>query len=85
MNDHADGTWSTVIAARRRSLGLRQEELAGLADVSTRFVHAVESGKPTLRLEKFVALLEALGLSLTIESPTNNGDDHTTIRFEIHP
>lgn len=85
MNDHADATWSSVIAARRRSLGLRQDELAGLANVSTRFVHAVESGKPTLRLEKFVALLEALGLSLTIESPANDGDDRTTIRLEMHP
>ena len=81
MNDHADNSWPAVVARRRRFLGLRQDELAAIAGVSTRFVHAVESGKATLRLEKFVDLLEALGLKLVIESPADQGNDHTAIRF----
>ena len=82
MNDHAELDWAVVVSERRRSLGLRQEELAVLAGVSTRFVHAVESGKATLRLEKLVALLDALGLRLTIESPGREGNIQTAIRFE---
>ena len=82
MNDHAELDWAVVVSERRRSLGLRQEELAVIAGVSTRFVHAVESGKATLRLEKLVALLDALGLRLTIESPGREGNIQTAIRFE---
>ena len=82
MNDRADMAWPLLIAKRRRSLGLRQEELAAIAGVSTRFVHAVESGKPTLRLEKFVALLDALGLNLIIESPTSDGSGRARILLE---
>lgn len=52
--------------ARRLRLGLRQEELAELAGCSTRFVHTVEAGKETLRLDKLLALLEALGLGLVV-------------------
>jgi len=47
-------------------LGLRQAELAELAGCSTRFVHTVEAGKETLRLDKLVELLAALGLGLVV-------------------
>ncbi len=54
------------IAARlqRRSLGLRQEELADLAGVSIRFIHSLEHGKPTVRLDKVLAVYAVLGLEL---------------------
>jgi transcriptional regulator with XRE-family HTH domain len=47
-------------------LGLRQDELAALAGVSVRSVHAVEASKPTVRLDVLVALASALGLRLEI-------------------
>ena len=47
-------------------LGLRQDELAELAGCSTRFVHTVEAGKDTLRLDKLIELLAALGLGLAL-------------------
>ena len=53
-------------AHRRRSLGLRQDELADLADVSIRFIHSLEHDKPTVRLDKVVAVLEVLGLELDV-------------------
>jgi HTH-type transcriptional regulator/antitoxin HipB len=56
-----------TVRARRRHLGLRQDEVADLAGVSERFVHTVETGKPTLQLDKVVAVLGALGLRLRIE------------------
>ena len=55
-----------AVRARRSRLGLRQEELAELAGCSTRFVHTVEAGKETLRLDKLIDLLAALGLSLVV-------------------
>jgi len=54
------------VAHRRRSLGLRQAELADLADVSIRFIHSLEHDKPTVRLDKVLAVLEVLGLELDV-------------------
>jgi HTH-type transcriptional regulator / antitoxin HipB len=54
------------VSARRRALGLRQAELAELAGTSARFVYEVERGKPSLRLDKLVDLLDVLGLEITL-------------------
>jgi y4mF family transcriptional regulator len=55
-----------TVRRRRNELGLRQAELAELAGCSQRFVHTVEQGKPTLRLDKLLDVLEVLGLGLTV-------------------
>jgi len=55
---------ATTVAARRKQLGLRQQDLADLAGVSHRFVQALEGGKETVRLDKVAATLRALGLHL---------------------
>jgi y4mF family transcriptional regulator len=72
MHDRADDPafWSDEIRRRRLELGLRQDELAALANVSTRFVHTLEQGKPTLRLDKVLAVLGQLGLDLVVEPGT---------------
>lgn len=62
---HADELGRSI-AARRKSLGLTQEELAALAGVSTRFLSSLEGGKPTARLSTVLAVLDALGLEVTI-------------------
>lgn len=53
------------VRARRRSLKLTQEALADLSGSSPRFVRALESGKPGIRMDKYLAVLRALGLSIT--------------------
>lgn len=55
-----------ALKTRRRNLGLRQGELADLAGVSERFVYALESGKPSVQLNKVLAVLGALGLHLEL-------------------
>lgn len=65
MSDRASNL-AEAVRARRLRLGLRQAELAELAGCSARFVHAVEAGKETLRLDKLVELLTALGLGLIV-------------------
>jgi HTH-type transcriptional regulator / antitoxin HipB len=72
MHDRASGSvaWAQEARRRRLELGLRQDELAALADVSTRFVHTLEQGKPTLRLDKVLAVLGQLGMDLVLEPGT---------------
>jgi y4mF family transcriptional regulator len=68
LHDRSDhyGGLAAAVRARRARLGLRQEELADLAGCSARFVHAVETGKPSVQLDKLLALLNALGLHLEL-------------------
>ncbi|MGO9078297.1 MAG: type II toxin-antitoxin system Y4mF family antitoxin [Streptosporangiaceae bacterium] len=56
-----------AVRRRRAELGLRQDELAALAGVSARFVHTLEHGKPTLRLDKLLAVLGELGMDIVLE------------------
>lgn len=64
MSDAVVVALGADVRARRKVLGLRQEELAELAGVSVRFVRSLEHGKSTVRIDKLVAVLQALGLEL---------------------
>lgn len=55
-----------TVARERLRIGLRQDELALAAGVSTRVVHQIENGKATSRLDSLVPVLDALGLSLEV-------------------
>lgn len=55
-----------AVRQRRSELGLRQAEVAELSGCSQRFVHTVEQGKPSLRLDKLLDVLEVLGLGLAV-------------------
>lgn len=68
-----------LVRAERDRIGLRQDELALAAGVSTRVVHQIEHGKPTSRLDSLVPVLEALGLSLeVVRSSGSRGKDRTS-------
>jgi len=62
------GTLGTTIRSRRRALGLTQRDLSELAEVSERFVHALEQGKDTAQLAKVLDVLRVLGLGLAVVS-----------------
>lgn len=53
-----------VLKRRRKGLRVRQEELAGLYDLSRYTVIAAESGKGDPKLSTVLKLVEALGLRL---------------------
>ncbi len=74
MLDHADLGVAEAVRARRKQLGLRQQDLAELAGVATRSVHALETGKRTVRLDVIEAVADVLGLSLRL-LPTERNDD----------
>ena len=67
--------FAVAIKATRKTLGLRQEELAAAAGVGRRFLIELEAGKPTARLDKTLAVLSALGLDciLTPRSGATHG------------
>lgn len=53
-----------IVLRERARLGLRQDEVALAAGVSTRVVHQIENGKPTSRLDSLIPVLDALGIEL---------------------
>jgi HTH-type transcriptional regulator/antitoxin HipB len=52
------------VRTARKRLGMDQRELALVAAVSPRTVHAVEHGKATVRLDVLVRVLKGVGLDL---------------------
>lgn len=63
--------WAETLAAevrrRRKALKLTQKELADLAGCGPDFLYDLERGKPTVRLDKLVPVLDVLGLQLKLE------------------
>ena len=57
---------SEVIQSRRKALGLTQLELADLAEVSERLIRDLETGRATIKTDKLLSILEALGLEIRI-------------------
>jgi len=56
-----------LVRRTRKAAGLRQDDLAGLAGVGTRFLIELEAGKPTVRLDKLLAVLATLGIALHLD------------------
>ena len=57
---------SAVLAARHK-LALTQPQLALAAGVGVRFIVELEAGKPTVRLETLLKVLNALGGTLAVD------------------
>jgi HTH-type transcriptional regulator/antitoxin HipB len=58
---------------RRQALGLSQADVARRANVSRQWVNEFESGKPAAELALVIRLLDALELSLSIETREAEG------------
>ena len=50
-----------ALRSARKQLGLTQPQLALAAGVGVRFIVDLEAGKPTLRLENVLRVIDALG------------------------
>ncbi len=63
--------WITALATevrrKRKVLRLTQKELAELSGCGPDFLYDLERGKPTVRLDKLLPVLEVLGLRLSLE------------------
>ena len=57
---------AAIVKQRRRELRLSQDDVADLSGTSPRFVRELEAGKPSVRLDKLVAVMGALGLTVDV-------------------
>ena len=57
-----------VVRQTRKALSLTQPQLARAAGVGVRFIVDLEAGKPTVRLENVLRVLQALGATLNVSS-----------------
>ena len=64
-----------ALLAARKQLCLTQSQLALAAGVGLRFIVDLEAGKPTLRLETVLRVIEALGGEINL-SGLPEGNDH---------
>ena len=71
------------LRAARKQLGLTQPQLALAAGVGVRFIVDLEAGKPTLRLENVLRVIDALGgeiqlsgLPAVATDDRSEGSDH---------
>lgn len=60
----------TALRDARRAQGLRLEDVALAAGVGIRFLSELERGKTTVRLAEVWRVLEALGVKLYLEEPS---------------
>jgi y4mF family transcriptional regulator len=64
-------SWAVELAAqlraRRKALDLTQHQLADLAGCGPDFLYDLERGKPSVRLDKLMPVIEALGLRLVLQ------------------
>lgn len=59
-----------ALRAARKRLGLTQPRLALAAGVGVRFIVELESGKPTVRLDSVMRVIEALGGEINLNGLT---------------
>jgi y4mF family transcriptional regulator len=62
------------IKEQRKVYNMTQKELSDKAGVGLRFIRELESGKPTLRMDKVNIVLNLFGYELAPLPIENNGD-----------
>ena len=70
-------TLGNVLRAARKQLGLTQADLALAAGVGVRFVVELEAGKPTVRLEQVLRVIDALGGELQLGGLADQTNEET--------
>jgi len=68
--DRPDFDIAEVVILRRKALGVTQREVAEMAGCDPAFVGDLENGKSSVRLDKVRAVLDVLGLELTVRVRT---------------
>jgi y4mF family transcriptional regulator len=63
---HSPRQLGDAIRVARKQLALTQSQLALAAGVGVRFIVDLEAGKPTVRLEQVLHVIEALGGEITL-------------------
>jgi len=64
-----------ALRAVRRSSGIRIDDMAATAGVSKQFASDVEHGKPTVQFDRVIMLLREMGISVSIDIPSDAQDE----------
>lgn len=72
---HAAADLGIALRQARRAFHLTQADLALAAGVGVRFIVELEAGKPTVRLEQVLRVIDALGGSLLLAELNGAGGD----------
>lgn len=64
-----------AVRKQRKADGLTLADVAGLTNVGIRFLSELENGKPTVRLDKLLHVISALGLQLHLTSLADSGPE----------
>lgn len=75
----------SIVRARRKALSLSQAELAALAGIGLAFMYELEHGKPTVRLDKVLAVLAVLGLELHVREGKARITAAASLREKVRP
>ena len=71
------------IKAYRKSMGISQEKLAEMINVSPHYIYEIERGTKAMSLETFVTLSEALNLSADYILFGNKKDDTVSLSEQL--
>ena len=74
----------SFVRQTRKALRLTQPQLALASGVGVRFIVDLEAGKPTVRLENVLRVLQALGITLAVSGLDDIKED-PGVRHESHP
>jgi len=55
-----------AVREQRKRLALNQADIAGLGGTGNRFIVDLESGKPTVQLQKVLDVMDLLGLEVVV-------------------
>ena len=55
-----------AVRKQRKRLALKQLDIAGLGNTGNRFIVELESGKPTVQLQKVLDVIDLLGLEVIL-------------------
>jgi len=65
-------TIGSLIRDTRKALGMRQDELASVAGLSTRALSDIENGKASAQCGLVLKALQALGIGISLHPPTDS-------------
>jgi len=78
---HTPQQLGDALRVARKHLGLTQSQLALAAGVGLRFIVELEAGKPTVRLENILRVIDVLGGEFNLSglpTATSEGSEHDT-------
>ncbi len=67
-----------ALRSARKGLGLTQPQLALAAGVGVRFIVDLESGKPTVRFDSVMRVIEALGGVINLDGLPSSANEVST-------